>query len=54
VQAERVQPPYVSEEFKTALREQLGSSLTVVELDCDHMVPQAKPADVAALVRELL
>lgn len=54
VQAERVQPPYVTEKFKTALREQLASQLTLVEFDCHHMVPQAKPAEVAALVRELL
>jgi lipase len=54
VQAMRVQPPYVSEEFKTALQDRLGNKLKVVELDCDHMVAQAKPAEVAELVRELL
>nr|WP_296774554.1 alpha/beta hydrolase [Rhodococcus sp. (in: high G+C Gram-positive bacteria)] len=54
VQAMRVQPPYVSEEFKTALRERLGDHLSVVELDCDHMVAQAKPAEVAELVRRVL
>lgn len=54
VQAMRVQPPYVTDQFKKALDAQLGDDLTIVELDCDHMVPQAKPADVADLVRELL
>ncbi|MGA9873435.1 MAG: alpha/beta hydrolase [Rhodococcus sp. (in: high G+C Gram-positive bacteria)] len=54
VQALRVQPPYVSEPFKAALRDALGDHLTLVELDCDHMVAQAKPTEVAALVRELL
>lgn len=54
VQALRVRPPYVSDEFKSALRDRLGDDLTIVELDCDHMVAQAKPAEVAALVRDLL
>ncbi|WP_089250045.1 alpha/beta fold hydrolase [Rhodococcoides kyotonense] len=54
VQAMRVQPPYVSDAFKKALDAQLGANLRIVELDCDHMVAQAKPADVASLVRELL
>lgn len=54
VQAMRVQPPYVSEKFKSALTEQLGEDLGLVEMDCHHMVPQAKPAEVATLVRELL
>ncbi len=54
VQAMRVQPPYVSEKFVSALSEQLGANFRHVEMDCDHMVPQAKPAEVAALVRELL
>ncbi len=54
VQAMRVQPPYVSDELKVALRDSLGENVKFVELDCDHMVPLAKPADVAAVVRELL
>lgn len=54
VQAMRVQPPYVSESFKTALRDRLGDNLTLEEFDCDHMVAQAKPAEVAELVRRLL
>lgn len=54
VQAMRVQPPYVSAEFKTALQDGLGENLKTVELDCDHMVAQAKPAEVAELVRQLL
>lgn len=54
VQAMRVQPPYVSAEFTSALRDRLGTDLTIVELDCDHMVAQAKPTEVAELVRGLL
>jgi len=54
VQAMRVQPPYVGDKFKAALSDRLGDNLTVLEFDCDHMVAQAKPAEVAELVRRLL
>lgn len=54
VQAMRVQPPYVSESFAAALHERLGDRLTMLEFDCDHMVAQAKPVEVAELVRRLL
>lgn len=54
VQAKRVQPPYVSKELKAAYRAQLGDDLTLVQLDCNHMVAQAKPKEVAKLVLELL
>jgi lipase len=32
----------------------LGDNLRTVELDCDHMVGQAKPVEVAELVRSVL
>ncbi|QCQ91947.1 alpha/beta hydrolase [Rhodococcus sp. SGAir0479] len=54
VQALRVQPPYVTPQFRAALAEHLGADLTIADLDCDHMVPHARPDDVAALVRKLL
>ncbi|WP_170312915.1 alpha/beta fold hydrolase [Prescottella subtropica] len=54
VQAQRVQPPYVTPAFRAALTGHLGPDLTVVDLDCDHMVPHAAPDEVAALVRKLL
>ncbi|NLG55071.1 MAG: alpha/beta hydrolase [Rhodococcus sp.] len=54
VQAMKVQPPYVSPEFRSAMREFLGDQLTEIELDCDHMVLQERPADVAGYVRRLL
>ncbi|WP_411269115.1 alpha/beta fold hydrolase [Rhodococcus sp. MTM3W5.2] len=54
VQAMRVQPPYVTAEFLTALAAQLGDRLTVVEMDVDHMVEQARPGDVAELIGKLL
>lgn len=54
VQAMRVQPPYVTPAFRSALSEHLGDNLTVVEMDVDHMVANARPAEVAALIEKLL
>lgn len=54
VQAMKVQPPFVTPAFRTALTDHLGDNLTVREFDCDHMVAQARPDDVAALVRAVL
>ncbi|MCJ0976678.1 alpha/beta hydrolase [Rhodococcus sp. ARC_M12] len=54
VRAMRVEPPYVTEEFLAALHDTLGENLRTVELDCDHMVGQAKPVEVAELVRSVL
>jgi len=36
------------------LRERLGSDFQLLDFECNHMVPSAKPTEVAALVRELL
>jgi lipase len=44
----------VTPEFRAALTAQLGDALTVHEFDCDHMVPQARPAETAALLRAAL
>ncbi|MFD4366358.1 alpha/beta fold hydrolase [Rhodococcus sp. NPDC058521] len=54
VPAKKVQPPYTTEKFRAALRERLGENLTTTELDCDHMVPQARPDDVAGILRNYL
>ncbi|MGW4243964.1 alpha/beta fold hydrolase [Nocardia sp. NPDC004722] len=54
VQAMKVSPPLVSPDFRAALTTRLGDRITVREFDCDHMVAQARPAETAALVRELL
>jgi lipase len=45
-------PAYVGEELITALRERLGPDFRLVDVDCEHMVPLAKPAEVAAVIRE--
>ncbi|UXA19371.1 alpha/beta fold hydrolase [Mycobacterium sp. SMC-4] len=54
VRAARVQPPYATDQLLTALDAGLGPSLTVLEWDCDHMVPLARPAETAALIRRHL
>jgi lipase len=51
VRATRTQPPYVSDELVTRLRDRLGSDFTLLDFDCDHMVGQAKPVETAALIR---
>ena len=52
VRATKTDPPYVTEEL-------LGSlcgrpDFTLVEFDCDHMVPHARPAETAAVIRKQL
>jgi lipase len=54
VRATKTQPPYATDELIAALDTGLGSDLTVLQWDCDHMVPLAKPAETAAAVRRLL
>lgn len=54
VQAMKVQPPFVMPAFRAALTEHLGDQLTVHDWECDHMVPQALPAETAALIRSVL
>jgi lipase len=54
VQAMRVQPPYVTPKFRSALQSRLGAALEIHELDCDHMVSLARPAETARLIRGLL
>ena len=54
VRARKTTPPYVGEELITGLRQRLGSAFTLLDFDCNHMVPYSKPDEVAALTRELL
>lgn len=54
VRATRTSPPYVSEQLVSGLARRLGSDFRLLDVDCNHMVPYAKPDDVAALARELL
>jgi lipase len=52
IRATRTAPPYVSNRLIAALRERLGPDFRLVDLDCEHMVAQARPAEVADLIRD--
>lgn len=54
VRATWTAPPYVSDGLIAALRDRLGGEFELVDYECDHMVPHAKPDAVAVLVRRLL
>ncbi len=54
VRAKRTSPPYVSDQLIAGLQERLGSDFRLLDFDCNHMVPYARPTEVAALARELL
>lgn len=47
-------PPYVTEALIDALSGRLGADFTMVDFPCRHMVAQVKPAETAAVIRELL
>jgi len=47
-------PPYVNDQLIAGLQERLGSDFELLDFECDHMVPHAKPTEVAALIRGLL
>jgi lipase len=52
VRATETQPPYVTGELLAGLGDR--PDFTLLEFDCDHMVPQARPADTAAVIRKQL
>jgi lipase len=54
LRATKTDPPYVSDRLVVALRDGLGPAFDLVDLDCDHMVPLARPEETAAAVRERL
>lgn len=54
VRAQWTSPPYISEELIEGLSGRLGADFTMVDLPCQHMVAQAKPAETAALIRDML
>ena len=47
-------PAYVSDSLITSLTERLGSDFRLIDVDCEHRVAQAKPAQTAAAIRDLL
>jgi lipase len=54
VRAAWTSPPYVSDRLIAGLRQRLGSDFELLTFECSHMVPAAKPTEVAALIRKLL
>jgi lipase len=52
VRAARTSPPYVTDRLITDLRQRLGADFQSLTFDCDHMVAETKPAEVAAVIRE--
>jgi lipase len=52
VRAKRTNPPYVTDALVAALSAELGPDFTLVDFDCNHMVPNARPAETAALIRD--
>lgn len=54
VRAKRTSPPYVTERLVDGLARRLGPDFRLLDFDCNHMVPYARPDEVAALTRELL
>lgn len=51
IRATRTTPPYATDELIATLRDAVGEAFTLAELDCDHMVAQALPAETAAVIR---
>ena len=54
VRAAWTSPPYVSDQLIAGLQERVGSDFEVLNFECNHMVPYARPTEVAALARELI
>jgi lipase len=54
VRAAWTTPPYVGDQLITGLQERLGSDFELLTFECNHMVPGAKPTEVAALIRKQL
>ncbi len=52
VRAARTSPPYVTDQLIASLRERLGGEFQLLDFDCNHMIAEAKPTEVAALIRE--
>jgi lipase len=54
VRAAWTSPQYVTDQLIDALDERLGADFHSLTFECDHMVAETKPAEVAALIRERL
>lgn len=54
VRAAFCDPPYVSAVLTDGLSQRLGADFTLMEFGCQHMVAQAKPAETAVVIRDML
>lgn len=54
VRAAFQQPQYVTEGLVDALSGQLGADFVLRDMSCQHMVAQVRPAETAAVIRDLL
>jgi lipase len=54
LRATRTEPPYVSDDLVAALHARLQTQFRLVDVDCEHMMAQARPAEVAAAIRDQL
>ncbi|BBY78674.1 alpha/beta hydrolase [Mycolicibacterium parafortuitum] len=54
VRATHTDPPYAGADLIAALDAGLGDDFTLLEWECDHMVPLARPAETAAVIRDHL
>jgi lipase len=54
VRAKWTSPPYVSDQLIAGLQGRLGADFQLLDFECNHMVPYAKPTDVAAVIRKHL
>jgi lipase len=54
LRAKWTSPPYVTDELIGRLGQQLGADFRLSDVECDHMVAQARPAEAAAAIRDRL
>ncbi|MGH3725142.1 MAG: alpha/beta fold hydrolase [Mycobacterium sp.] len=54
LRATRTSPPYVTNKLLDALGATLGNRFELIDIDCDHMVSQSRPAEAAAAIRSHL
>lgn len=54
VRATWTSPSYVSDQLVVALQQRLGADFQLLDFECNHMVPYAKPTEVAGVIRKHL
>jgi lipase len=52
VQAAWTSPSYVNDRLIAGLSKRLGADFQLLTFECDHMVAETKPAEVATLIRD--